>query len=148
MSDLYDETPGKQVIFIRFNPDVYKSDGTPLIPKGDERFKLLLDVLKAVTSKTMSTSLLMSAIYICYSKDNKVLCNETHLTRKMIYSTKDIVSCYDNCAYYVKSTCSVDSNVDVQGTRGKAVDAFEPKKQKTAASDISDKILKLGKNKK
>lgn len=74
MSDLYDETPGKLVVFIRYNPHTYKPpDGVAKLKPGEERRKVLLDTINKVidTREVLRKKSLLHTIYICYSEDNE-----------------------------------------------------------------------------
>jgi hypothetical protein len=85
MSELYDETPGKTVIFIRYNPHKYK------VPKNedpvsiDNRQELLLSTLQNIlkTHDDTEDNIPLQAYYICYSKNNSLIAH--NIAKKLIY---------------------------------------------------------------
>ena len=92
MSDIYDETPGKHVLFIRFNPHEYKypKKYDKLLLK--QKLNILLETIKYITSedyiKNIENSAHLKIIYICYSYDNKLLSKS--LPHTLVYSEEDI----------------------------------------------------------
>jgi hypothetical protein len=89
MSDLYDETPGKQVVFIRYNPHKYTvCDDDPYVESKNRR-KLLLNVLNYTVKnyKKLKKKHLMNIFYICYSEDNEYIAKS--IPNKLVYSKND-----------------------------------------------------------
>jgi hypothetical protein len=73
MSELYDETPGKHVVFIRYNPHKYKVPSNKKSLDDDDRMKLLLDILNNVIDNHNKIRPHMFVYYVCYSKNNKLI---------------------------------------------------------------------------
>jgi hypothetical protein len=91
MSELYDETPGCLVVFIRFNPHSYKTtDGNKIIKLKETRHQLLLDVLKYVckNEEALANKNYMHIFYICYSPDNDLL--SKNIPHTLVYSKNDL----------------------------------------------------------
>lgn len=90
MSDLYDETPGKLVIFIRYNPHKYSVPQGKLLVNNSERKELLLSTLKTIikNNKKLNKEHSMYVFYICYSENNDILAK--NIPKKMIYETEDL----------------------------------------------------------
>jgi hypothetical protein len=93
MSEIYDETPGKHVVFIRFNPDGYNPDPKkPKITCKEERRELLLHTISHVASDSYTSEIdklpPLRVVYICYSTGNRLLTQR--LNKKMVYSIEDI----------------------------------------------------------
>jgi hypothetical protein len=91
MSDLYDETPGSLVIFLRFNPDKYESPvGRKLITDKTKKLNLLLDTMNYVIRERekLADQALLHAIYICYDNDSDRLAK--NIPKKLIYDECDL----------------------------------------------------------
>ena len=91
MSDLYDETPGKLVVFVRYNPHTYKPPaGVAKVTKT--RKELLLATLNYVTKNhlTIAKEGLLYAFYVCYSPDNTRIAQR--ISKKMVYGVESLKS--------------------------------------------------------
>ena len=82
MTDLYDEYPGKTVIWIRWNPDNYAP------PKGtrklgrQERLAVLARVLREVETRRFETKI--HVIYLFYNADNPLLVR--NIAKELLYA--------------------------------------------------------------
>ena len=92
MSDLYDETPGKLVVFVRFNPDVYLPQNKETIIPLEDRLKLLLSTLNYITSNyhQLISENYIHCFYLFYSHDNKIIAK--NLPTHLIYSINDLIN--------------------------------------------------------
>ena len=70
MSELFDETGGIPVIFVRVNPDLY--DCFPSAPES-ERKLLLLRVLNSIVSNYDKIECPLQVLYLYYSKTNPII---------------------------------------------------------------------------
>lgn len=91
MSDLYDETPGKLVVFIRFNPDDYfLPDKNKSTVSLQERLQILLLTLNYITEN--HTSLIdqnyIHCFYLFYSPNNTFI--SKNLPVRMVHSYDDL----------------------------------------------------------
>ena len=68
MKNLSQEFGGTPVIFIRFNPDLYKTDGKTFRANIEGRMPLLMDTIKKL--KTHKCNNLLSVIYLYYDGFN------------------------------------------------------------------------------
>ena len=64
MSDLYDEYPGKTVVWVRWNPDNYKPPPGHRKRKRSERLAALVLVLRERETRTLETK--MVVVYLFY----------------------------------------------------------------------------------
>lgn len=92
MSELYDETPGKLVVFIRFNPDSYatsthEDNHIPL----EERLQILLLTLNYISDnhKNLTDKNYIHCFYLFYSPNNAII--SKNLPVHMIYSHDDLI---------------------------------------------------------
>jgi hypothetical protein len=77
MSDLYDEYPGKTVIWIRWNPHAYKPPEGLKRKNLKKRLEKLVEVLKRIETRKFETK--MYVIYMFYDKDNpRIVKNIAH----------------------------------------------------------------------
>lgn len=93
MSEIYDETPGSFVVFIRFNPDDYKLPFSKMCKgklKKQERFELLLESVNFViqNKKTLMNESMMYVLYVCYDRDNEIITQ--NISKMLIYDTGDL----------------------------------------------------------
>jgi len=90
MSELYDETPGNLVVFIRYNPHTYVSPANETRLKKEERLNLLKDTLNYITthSKELKEKALIQVFYICYSSTNKLIAKD--IPKQLIYKKEDL----------------------------------------------------------
>ena len=68
ISDLYDEYPGKSVVWIRWNPDGYKPEPGFEKKTKKQRFSMLVDEINNVFTSELDT--MISVIYMFYSYGN------------------------------------------------------------------------------
>jgi hypothetical protein len=82
MSDLYDEYPGKHVVWIRWNPNGYKPPVGVIKKSLEERKVMLVDEVNKsmVIRKDQS---IMTVIYMFFSEDNSNVTR--NISKKMIY---------------------------------------------------------------
>ena len=80
MSDLYDETPGKKVLFIRYNPHAYKSIAKNI--NVNDRRKILLGTMK-YAMKNFDDNKHLEVWYLFYSQNNSRL--SKNLPNKILY---------------------------------------------------------------
>jgi hypothetical protein len=73
MSDIYDEFPGKTLIWIRWNPDNYKPPIGETKKNREQRLSLLVDTINDCRTRKIDT--MMHVIYMFYSEGNN---NITH----------------------------------------------------------------------
>lgn len=93
MSELFDETSGQQVIWVRYNPHSYKvPSGYTIIKDEPKRRQVLVKTLREIfkTSDAILKELgPLSVHYICYSHDNPLI--SQNIPHKMIYDSGDFV---------------------------------------------------------
>ena len=85
MSELYDETPGCLVVFVRFNPHKYTPEANETCLSREDRLELLRDTLKyiAENSDELKTKSMLHVFYICYSPDNPLIAK--NIPSRMMY---------------------------------------------------------------
>ena len=87
MSELFDETSGQQVIWIRYNPHAYKPpSGYNVIQKETQRRKLLVKILQEIFKnheKILKEQGPLCVYYLCYSPNNSII--SRNIPHKMIY---------------------------------------------------------------
>jgi len=90
MSDLYDETPGSLVVFIRFNPHTYKLPQGLAMLFAEDRRKLLLSTINHIieNQKVLADTSMLHAIYICYDVDNPFIAKK--IPTKVVYSIEHL----------------------------------------------------------
>ncbi len=89
MSDLYDETPGYDVVFIRFNPHNYNyEDKSKKITDLDAKLKMLINVMEMCSDSKNNPSSPLSLIYMFYSKNNSILAQ--NISYEMIQTREDL----------------------------------------------------------
>jgi hypothetical protein len=91
MSELYGETSGKLVVFVRYKPHKYKVPSGRSFVKTNDRQQLLLSVLKSITKnhEQLRSKYLQHVFYICYSEDNDIIAK--NIPKQMIYRKEDLV---------------------------------------------------------
>lgn len=75
MDELIDEMPEGKIVFIRWNPDAYKTPDNKKKLNRTERLNVLVRTIKDICCNNIKLTEYITIIYMFYNKDNPVICD-------------------------------------------------------------------------